>query len=248
VELLETIASQAAMSLENIFLSQRLEEAKEMQAFQTMSAFFVHDLKNVASKLSLTMENLPLHYDNPEFRSDLLRTVSQSVGRISAMTERLKTLSEKIELKRKPIDVNDLIRDIVRDLEGSIRERVELRLDSSLECAADGEQLGKVILNLLLNANDASGGKGPITVATRRSGKWAVVAVSDEGCGMSKEFIENDLFKPFRTTKKRGLGIGLYQSRAIVEAHEGRIDVESQKDSGSTFRIYLPMNGGGKPS
>jgi len=83
-DLLKTIADQVAASLLNLKLSERLLRAKEMEAFQTMSAFFLHDLKNMASTLSLTMQNLPAHYDDPVFRDDLLHTISQSVAKLNA--------------------------------------------------------------------------------------------------------------------------------------------------------------------
>jgi signal transduction histidine kinase len=82
---------------------------------------------------------------------------------------------------------------------------------------------------------------GEIQVATEQRDGWIVLIVQDNGSGMSKEFMERSLFHPFRTTKKQGMGIGLFQSKKIVEAHQGRIEVESEEGRGSTFRVYLPM-------
>ena len=93
----------------------------------------------------------------------------------------------------------------------------------------------------ILNADEATDGAGEIRVATENRSDWGVFSVSDEGGGMSKDFMEGSLFKAFRTTKKKGLGIGLFHCKKIVEAHGGRIEVESQEGLGSTFRIFLPQ-------
>ena len=106
----------------------------------------------------------------------------------------------------------------------------------------DPEQVQKVLTNLILNAKEAAGNGGEIRLAIEQKDEWAILSVSDNGCGMSNEFIEHSLFRPFKTTKKQGMGIGLFQSKMIVEAHQGRIEVESEAGRGTTFRVFLPMN------
>jgi signal transduction histidine kinase len=96
---------------------------------------------------------------------------------------------------------------------------------------------------LLLNARDAVGAAGQIRIATAVAGSWVRVSFADNGCGMAPEYVQHSLFKPFQTTKKKGLGIGLYQSKLIVEAHQGRIEVQSQLGKGTTFTILLPLPG-----
>jgi signal transduction histidine kinase len=106
---------------------------------------------------------------------------------------------------------------------------------------ADPEQLQNVITNLLLNARDAVGESGQITVETNTLDGRVVLTVSDDGCGMNPSFLRDSLFRPFHTTKKEGLGIGLFQSKMIVEAHRGTIQVESERDKGTTFCVFLPV-------
>jgi signal transduction histidine kinase len=98
-----------------------------------------------------------------------------------------------------------------------------------------------VVTNLLLNARDAVGQGGQIRVETSQRDGWAVLLVADNGCGMSSAFLRDSLFRPFQTTKKKGLGIGMFQSKMIVEAHRGNIQVESEPGRGTTFRIMLPL-------
>jgi len=239
-DLLGTIADQAAASLLNLMLSERLREAKQMEAFQTMSAFFVHDLKNLASKLSLTMQNLPNHFDNPEFRKDALQTISQSLNKINLMSRRLTSLSQKLELNLVKTDINEVVTNTLSDMDGSIRERLKLELQTVSKVAMDFEQIQNVILNLILNANEATGNRGEIVIATGQKDSWIFLSVKDNGCGMSKEFIEKSLFHPFQTTKNKGMGIGLYHCKTIVEAHKGKIEVESAEGKGSVFRVLLP--------
>ena len=240
-DLLKTIADQTAASLLNIKLSERLRRAREMEAFQTMSSFVVHDLKNLASTLSLTMQNLPTHFNNPDFREDALRVISQSVIKIKGMCSSLSGLSQRMELKKVETDLNQLIGASLACLNGSSKVTVIQELQPLSRVSIDPEQVQKVLTNLLLNAGEAVGEGGEIRVATEQKDGWAAISVSDNGCGMSKEFMEKSLFRPFKTTKKQGMGIGLFQSKMIVEAHQGRIEVESQEGKGSTFRVFLPI-------
>lgn len=240
-DLLKTIADQAAASLLNLKLSHRLLRAKEMEAFQMLSAFFVHDLKNLAAKLSLMLQNLPAHYDNPAFRDDMLRVISSSIAKINAMCSRLSLLTQKLELRRTAADLNALVEATLTDLRGSLPVTLLSVLQPLPPVYVDAEQLQKVLVNLLLNATEAVRTDGEIQVTTAWLEKWAILSVRDNGCGMSPEFLAHSLFHPFHTTKSHGLGIGMFHSKMIVEAHQGRIEVESVEGEGSTFRVFLPL-------
>ncbi len=245
-DLLGTIADQVAVSLLNLKLSERLRQAGEMEAFQTIAAFFVHDLKNLASKLSMMLENLPKHFDKPAFRDDALRLMSQSVDQINTICSRLSLLREKLEIRSVETDLNEVVTAMVTGLDCLPAGCLVEKLQPIPKVLADPEQIQKVLFNLILNAGDAVGEEGEILVTTGSRDGWVELSVSDNGCGISKAFMDQFLFRPFRTTKTRGTGIGLFQSKMIVEAHNGVIEVESQEGQGSTFRVLLPIGEKGK--
>ena len=240
-ELLCTIADQVAAVLLNIKLSERLRQAKELEAFQTVSAFFVHDLKNLASKLSLMLENLPTHFENPDFRDDALKLMSRSVDQVNEICSRLSLLREKLEVDPKEIDLNQVVKAVLAEFNGFSPAELGEKLQDLPGVFADTQQIQKVLFNLIVNAGDAIGDGGEILVATAVRDGWVELSVKDNGCGMSKEFMDQSLFRPFKTTKTKGTGIGLFQSKMIVEAHNGRIEVESREGEGSTFHVLLPI-------
>ena len=238
--LLETLAAQLSSSLLNLRLSEHLRHAKEVETFQTVSTFFVHDLKNLASRLSLTMQNLPGNFDSPEFRADALRVISRSVEEIDEMCSRLGMLRGKIELKLDPCDLTELVSETLSGFKTNLKAELQQNLQPLPTVRLDAGQIHKVLTNLVLNANDAVNGGGVIEVTTVHEGNVVGFAVRDNGCGMSEEFIARSLFKPFQTTKKKGLGIGLFHSRLIVEAHRGVLEVNSSVGTGTEFRVLLP--------
>jgi putative PEP-CTERM system histidine kinase len=240
VVLLETLAAQLASSLLNLRLSAHLRHAKEVETFQTVSTFFVHDLKNLASRLSLTMQNLPNNFDSPEFRADALRVISRSVKEIDEMCSRLSMLRGKIELKLDPCDLTRLVAETLDGFKANLKAELQQNLQPLPKVRLDAGQIHKVLTNLVLNANEAVNGDGVIQVTTVQEGNVVGFSVRDNGCGMSEEFIEKSLFKPFQTTKKKGLGIGLFHSRLIVEAHRGVLEVNSSVGAGTEFRVLLP--------
>jgi putative PEP-CTERM system histidine kinase len=239
-ELLKTIADQAGASILSLRLSERVSEMKEMEALQVMSAFFMHDLKNLGARLSLVSQNLPVHHDNPEFRSDAIRTISQSVDKVNTLCSRLLMLSQKMEIYPVEGDLNELVRKTLAALDGHFKAAVQQDLQALPPVPLDGEQVRKVLENLLLNANEAVSEGGYVRVATSFRDGWAEISVSDDGCGMTQDFIDKRLFRPFQTTKMKGMGIGLFHSKTIIEAHGGRLEVKSAEGLGTVFRVYLP--------
>jgi len=238
-DLLKTFADQAAALILNQKLFESLGRAREMQAFQSLSAFFMHDLKNIASTLSLTLQNFPVHYDNPEFRTDALKMISNSREKIQKMCGQLSVLNQKFEIRKCDCDLNEIVAATLSNL--NLNCVVVTNLGTLPRTLLDPEQMQTVILNLVLNADESSACNGETRIETRRDKDKLVLSVIDTGCGMSSEFMKKDLFRPFRTTKNGGSGIGLYQSRKIVEAHGGTIEVQSVEGSGSTFRVILPV-------
>ena len=241
--LLKTLADQTASMMLTLQLSEHLREIKEAEAFQTVCTFMMHDLKNLASSLSLTIQGLPVYFENPDFRQDALKIMEQGVTRINRMCNQLSGLGKKVELNPVEADLNHLVKNSVSCLNGYSKVKLLTNLQTLPPLMVDAEQIQKVMTNLILNANEAVGTTGEIRVTTEERNGWVIFSVSDTGCGMSREFVEQSLFRPFKTTKKQGIGIGLYQSKMIVEAHKGKIEVETEPDRGSTFKVFLPLPG-----
>jgi len=240
LDLLKTIGQQIAANILSLKLSQQLAETREMEAFQSVSAFFVHDLKNTAATMSLLLRNLPKHFDDPAFREDALKAVARSVDRINDLIQRLNSLRRPREQKFTPGNLNEVVNAALRDI-GAIAERtVNVVVDNVPACLMEPDEIRKVVVNLVLNAIEATTAGGTIAVSTGADTGWVWLEVRDNGCGMTPEFLNRFLFRPFCSSKPKGLGVGLFQCKTIVEAHAGRIEVQSDVGKGTVFRVLLP--------
>jgi putative PEP-CTERM system histidine kinase len=241
LQLLRCIGDQVTSVLMNLRLGGEVARARELDAFRMMSTFFVHDLKNAAASLNLMLKNLPVHFDDPQFRSDALRTVGNTASRIDDMIARLSALRQQPDLMRVEADLNQLVTAALDRVNSMPNVELTTQLQPLPRILADQDQIQSVVTNLVLNARDALGSQGKIQVRTQAQGQRVVLSVADNGCGMSQAFVSESLFRPFQSTKKKGLGIGLFQSRAIVQAHGGGIHVESEIGKGTTFQVSLPV-------
>jgi putative PEP-CTERM system histidine kinase len=239
LEFLKVLAGHAASQLHNAQLLDGQLRAKEAEAFRTLSTFLIHDLKNFTSTLNLITQNAERHGDNPEFLKDAFRSVGQIAGTMNRLCTNLRTLSGGFRVEPRAGDLGALVEAEVASFTRQTGGQVALDIAPLPPVAFDADQIATVLRNILLNAREAAGPDAPIKVTTSRKEGWATIAVRDGGPGIPKDFLERDLFLPFRTTKSGGTGIGLFQSKSIVEAHGGRIEVESEEGKGTTVRIHL---------
>lgn len=239
-DLLSCLADQIGARLMNLQTASELIARKELETLQTVTAFFVHDLKNATSTLRLMLANLPIHFDDPRFREDAMRGIRGTIERIEQLISRAGSLRAEFELHRTECDLNSLVADSLKSVNGNNGLEWISNLEPLPPVLADRERMQSVITNLLLNASEASG-TSRITIKTGRVEKWASLQVADNGCGMTPAFVKESLFRPFRTTKKKGMGIGMFQSKMIVEAHRGKMLVKTEPGVGTTFRVLLPI-------
>ncbi|MDA8090461.1 MAG: PEP-CTERM system histidine kinase PrsK [Nitrospiraceae bacterium] len=239
-DLMKNLAKQASLALRMFRLSEELAQARSMAAVTKMTSFVVHDLKNMASSLSLLVENSGEHISDPDFQGDMVLTTQKTLSKMLELIRRLRSVPGELVLNAQPTDLYELVRETVAEIPKA-KGRAFLSGDGTGAVSmADREEMKKVVINLLFNSMEATGAEGNICVETGRDGNDVFIRTRDEGCGMSEEFIRTGLFRPFTTTKEKGLGIGLFQCKQIIEAHGGRIEVESEPGKGSVFTVYLP--------
>ncbi len=238
-DLLKTAARQAASFLAQMQVTEALLEARKFEAFSRMSAFVVHDLKNIVTQLSLMMKNAKRLGNNPEFQADMLLTVENSL-------ERMRQLMLQLREGTAPGDASvgvDLCA-LARSLGESVARRgrrLEVQEQGRVAARGHPERLERVLGHLVNNALEATEPPQRVWIEVDRFGSHARVVVGDEGAGMPEAFVRDRLFKPFQTTKSSGMGIGAYESFQYVQELGGKMSVDSAPGQGTRITLLLPL-------
>lgn len=238
-DLLKTAGQQAASFLAQMQATEKLLEVRKFDAFNRMSAFVVHDLKNIVTQLSLMMKNAKRLGNNPEFQQDMLMTVENSLER---MRQLMLQLREGATPPGAAFGVNLAV--IIQRIEAVAAGRgrkLEVQLLEPVVTRGHEERLERIIGHVVQNAFDATDVGGRVWLNLDRLSGQARIVVGDTGKGMSRDFIRNRLFKPFQTTKQAGMGIGAYESFQYVQELGGRIEVDSEPGQGTTVKMLLPL-------
>jgi putative PEP-CTERM system histidine kinase len=238
-DLLKTVGQQVASYLAQHQAAQKLAEGKQFDAYNRLTAFLMHDLKNLIAQQSLVVKNAARHKNNPIFIDDAIRTIDNSVRRMNQLLEQLK--QGKGEGTAGRVHLAQLLSSAVGKHAG-VEPAPELEvIENGIHVRAESERLTMVISHLIKNAQEATHADGRVQVRLRREAEHAIVEIIDDGCGMGPEFVRDRLFRPFDSTKgSKGMGIGAYQARELIKSMGGDLSVETQPGQGTTLRISLP--------
>ena len=238
-DLLRVVGRQLASYLAEAVSQDALGEALRFDEFNRRIAFVMHDIKNLASQLSLLALNAEKHADKPEFRADMLLTLRNSTDKLQALLARLGRYGAHGSETPEPLALDEVLARIVRRYAG--RHEVVVIERERCVAMAERETLEQALAHLVQNAIDASAEGTPIFLDQYAEGSQAVVEIIDSGCGMTPEFVRTRLFKPFHSSKPGGFGIGAFEARELVRAMGGQLEVESREGLGTRFFIRLPL-------
>ncbi len=245
LELVCAMAAQTAVGVRNLQLGEALAESREQAALHQLSTFFIHDMKNTTNSLGLLAQNIRKNQGNPEFWADAETGITQAVAQMNTLAERLRELRKKAPIETSPIDLDASLRHWAKAWRPTTDAGIVVETDGRLICMGNAHLLESVFTNLVINAAEA--GASHIRISGARHMTTLQISVEDNGGGMTSTFIDRELFKPFSSTKPLGMGIGLFQSRRVIEQLEGRLGVTSTKGSGSCFTITLPADSADPP-
>jgi putative PEP-CTERM system histidine kinase len=238
-DLVKTASRQAAGYLSQMLATEALLESKKFDAFNKMSAFVVHDLKNIVTQQSLMLKNARRLRDNPEFQEDMLQTVESSLEKMRRLVLQLREGATPPDGAR-GVELGPLVAKLQRAAADTGR-RVESQVDATLATRGHEERLERVLGHLVQNALDATPNDGKVWLKVERYSGQVRVEVGDTGQGMSEDFVRNRLFKPFSSTKANGMGIGTYESAQYIRELGGSLDVDSAPGRGTVISVLLPL-------
>lgn len=239
-ELFKAAGRQISSYLAFLQTSAELAEAQQFSAFNRLSAYLVHDLKNLVSQLELITINAAKHKNDPAFIDDAFLTVQNVVAKTKRMLGQLRKFHFDTT-NNKRINVAELLKKVVARKSSSMPIPVFNNDRDDFFVNVEPERFENIIEHLIQNAQDATPEDGIVELSMSKELDYIVIKVRDTGCGMDQHFIRERLFKPFDTTKgNAGMGIGVFEAREFVKYHGGVIEVVSEQGSGTTFYIKLP--------
>jgi signal transduction histidine kinase len=223
----------------------------------TMDSVLIHDMKNMEFRLNLLLSNLEEHYGDPDFKRSVVAHLNATLEKIETIVDRWAAHEDAVLIKVS-LDLNDLVREVVRETEhvplregnGSAKGlQIHATHGEIPHVWGDPYYLHDAFASIFHNAFEAASASGSsVHVTTReqkaRRKRYVVIEISDDGAGMTPEFVQRHLFRPFKTTKPNGVGLGLYTARQIILFHRGDIEVLSEKGRGTRVRISLPAASG----
>ena len=238
-DLLKTVGRHVATQIAQQEADRKLTESRQFEAYNRLTAFMMHNLKNSAAQLRLIVDNYERHKRNPEFIADAMGTVANAVERITRLIDQLRGSTAPERLAR--VDLAEIAREAVRRC--SVRQpRPALQRCEAALVQANPERLTTVVEHVIRNAQDATSAAGSVSVAVSHRGPQAQLIVSDTGHGMDAEFLRDRLFRPFDSTKgAKGMGVGAYQVREYIQRLAGSVEVQSSPGQGTRFTISMPV-------
>lgn len=238
-DLLKLAGQQAAIHLSQYESENELIAARQFEAYHRLSTYVMHDLKNILAQQSLLVANAEKHRSNPEFVNDMLRTIENSVARMTRLLKQMKSGERNPTIE--PVVISDALQDAINN-RANTRPVPTLQLTpAKSELQGDKNQLITIFEHIIQNAQEATPKTGTVDIKLESTSSNTCIKISDSGSGMSPQFIKQRLFKPFDTTKGlAGMGIGVFESRQTIAAMGGTLEVESKEGLGSEFTITLP--------
>jgi putative PEP-CTERM system histidine kinase len=239
LDVLRIAGQQAASYLAESQSQQALSEARRFDEFNRRFAFIMHDIKNLASQLSLLARNAERHADKPDFRADMVETLKISAGRLSDLLVRLSPRERGPAAEAGRTLIEPVLNDIA--VEARPRRSLFVGCQAGLSAWADAASIRQVVQHLVANAIDASAPETPVQVVAVAEQGRVRIDVIDQGSGMTRDFIRDELFKPFVSTKESGFGLGAFEALQVAQAMGGTIEVASEPGKGSDFTLWLPL-------
>jgi len=240
---LSAVTAQVSSYLFHNEAGKEVAENAQFAAFNRMSAFVLHDLKNVLAQIDLILANAELHKDNPEFIDDTFETLQYTKARMEKMLRQLTDKKEAQKNSEKLVCASETIQSVIDKKCAGNLPKPSLSIIEEKQLVIDEEKFCNVMYHLLSNAQQATADDGSVAVTIDMTPDLAyiLITITDTGEGMSQEFIEDRLFKPFDTTKgNAGMGIGAYDAKSFVEKIGGNLKVESEQNQGSVFTLSIP--------